>query len=152
MMRLLFLGLTTTEIAKRLHKTPRQIRYATSLPAFQREAAQLDRELLQGLDKKITRLLYHAVKAMRTLLKHPDWRAREAALQLVFRLHGRFIDRIDITGTVDHSGQINHLVGHGLMSDETRTLARQLLKSLPKPGPSPLLSRTGDAHEIVEAE
>ena len=134
--RLLVLGWTAEQIARRLGRPPRAIRYAISTPEFQTLFAALQREHLKILDRKMSRLLHEATRALARLLKHSDWRARDAAVEKILRMHAKYVERIDVTGTLDHTGQVRHDVNHHLlrlpmddMTDEQRTLARRLLQS-----------------------
>ena len=133
--RLLLLGWTAEQIARHVGRTPRAIRYAISTPEFQTLYAQLQREQLKVLDRRMSRLLLAAVKALARMLKHSDCRARDAATEKILRMHAKYVERIDLTGTLDHTGQVSHVHQLGLgpmddMTDEQRTLARQLLQSL----------------------
>jgi len=138
--RLLLLGWTAERIARRLGRTPRAIRYAISTPEFQKIYVELQHELFQHIDRRIHKLLAKAVAALARLLKHPDWRARDAAVEKILRMHAKYVERIDVTGTLDHTGQVRHDVNRHLlrlpmddMTDEQRTWARQLLASVRPP-------------------
>ena len=87
--RLLLLGWTAEQIARRLGRTPRAIRYAISTPEFQTLFAQLQREQLKVLDRRMSRLLLAAVKPLARMLKHSDWRARDAATEKILRMHAK---------------------------------------------------------------
>jgi hypothetical protein len=77
-------------------------------------------------------LLHGAVDTLEKLLRHPDWKARESAVAHVLRIHGKFIDRIDVTGTLEHRGPLQlrqvELVEGSSMTDEMRAKATELLK------------------------
>ena len=129
--RLLLVGSTAEAIAKRLHVSSRTIRDVVASATFQRRFAELQREYLTVVDRRIARLLHRALKALVRLLKRPDWRAVDAAIDKVLRLHAKYVERIDITGsacTLTHPG---HPLQQPLddMSPEQRLLAREFLKS-----------------------
>lgn len=138
--RLLLLGWTAERIARKLHRTSRAIRYAISTPEFQTLYADLQRDHLRHVDRQMSALLLGAVEALMRLLKHPDWRAREAAVEKVLRVHGRYIEKLDISGSLTHGGTIQHahdhqgrftgeiLTGEIELSDEMRVKARELLE------------------------
>ena len=64
---------------------------------------------------------------MLRLLRHPDWRARDAAIEKVLKIHGRYIDRLDIVERVDQTPS-NQLTFDRPMTAEMRTHARELLR------------------------
>jgi hypothetical protein len=139
--RLLLLGWTAERIARKLHCTSRAVRYAISTDEFQTVYAELKRDHLSRVDRQMSALLLGAVDALGRLLKHQDWRARDAALQHILRIHGKYIDKIDITSQVDHSGRIQHAHDHlgrfmglpeGPMTDELRVKTRELLAAVRK--------------------
>jgi hypothetical protein len=75
-------------------------------------------------------LLNGAVDGLERLLKHHDWRARDAAISHILRIHVKYIDRVDLTGSLEHSGNVRHVhaeLMEGPMSDEMRAKARELL-------------------------
>ena len=150
-LRLLLLGLTTREIADRLHKTPGQIRRMTNLPAFQAEYAQLQRDLLAGLDQKISQLLVMAVFALKRQLRHPNPKWRDAAIEKVMRMHGKFFDRIDLTGQIQHSGLVTQQHQHThtqALSDTDRQMIMAYLRATRDPRQQPLmLSKIGHTQE-----
>src|SRR5262249_18373688 len=39
------------------------------------------------------------------MLKHPDWRARDAAAEKILKLHGRYIEKLDPTASLDFDRQ-----------------------------------------------
>jgi hypothetical protein len=132
--RLLLMGWTAERIGKRLGCTSRAIRYAISTPQFQDLFERLQQEQLKTLDRKMSRLLHSAVKTLAKMLKHKDWRARDAAAEKILKMHSRFVERIDVSGSVDHKGAIAHAHQHQLeesddMTDEQRTAARLFLQS-----------------------
>src|SRR5262245_51325498 len=132
--RLLLLGCTAEQIARKLGRTSRAIRYLISKPEFEPLFAALQQEQLKILDRKMSSLLHAALKALAKMLKHPDWRAREAAAEKILRMHARFVERIDVTGRLDHTGQVVHqhqlgVIPPGQMTDEQRVLARRLLQT-----------------------
>jgi len=95
-----------------------------------------------------------AVEALERMLKNPDWRAKSAAVDHILRVHGKYVERYDISGQLNHSGRIQHdhqgrfTTGEilpGEMSDEMRTKARELLAEVRKMrAPRALLPRLTD--------
>src|SRR5262245_21336405 len=124
--RWLLLGASCERIAKQLHVTARTVRYQITTPQFQELYARLQREHFEHLDRKMGRLLMGAVKTLRKMLKDSDWRARDAAVEKILKLHGRYTERFDLTGSVAHR---HELLPADDMTPEQRTLARQLLQS-----------------------
>ena len=106
--RWLLLGSSCERIAKRLHVTARTVRYQITTPAFQELYATLQREHFERLDRKMGGLLMGAVKTLNKMLKDPDWKARDAAVEKILKMHGRFVERLDLTGSLDHTGAIAH--------------------------------------------
>src|SRR3989441_1214782 len=115
----------------------RLVRAKISTQEFQKLFAELQHELFQYIDRRIHKLLDKAVTALAKLLKHPDWRARDAAIEKILRMHAKYVERIDVTGTLEHMSPVRHDVNHDLlrlppmddMTDEQRQLARQLLQA-----------------------
>jgi hypothetical protein len=133
--RLLLLGWTSERIARHLRCSARAVRYCVSREEFQALFAEYQRDYFKRLDHKMSRLLRLAVDQLAKQLKHPDWRARDAAIEKVLRVHGRYIEKFDLIGTLDHTGHVRQVHQHQLaiapsMTDEQRTLARQLLESM----------------------
>jgi hypothetical protein len=129
--RLLLLGWTAERIARRMGYTPRAIRYHIATPEFESLYTKLQREHLQRVDRKLGSLLNGAVDALERLLKHSDWRARNAALEHVFRINSKYVERYDISGTLDHRHQVRPVQGElvdDAMTDEMRVKARELLQ------------------------
>ena len=134
--RLLLLGWTAERIARKLHRTSRMIRYAISTAEFQTLYADLQREHLGRVDRQMSALLLGAVEALMRMLKNPDWRARDAAIEKVLRVHGRYVEKYDISGSLTHRYEHDHqgrftgeiLEGQIEMSEEVRTKARELLE------------------------
>jgi hypothetical protein len=155
--RLLLLGWTTEKIARKLKVTPRAIRYAISTPEFEALYAKLQQERYQAVDRKMHALLGGAVDTLEKLLRHPDWKAKSVALEHILRIHGKFIDRIDLTGRVEHTGafQPHHqgeLVDGNSMTDEMRQKAIELLKLQramypPKALPARIASQDSQHHD-----
>jgi hypothetical protein len=128
--RLLLLGWTAERIGKRLNCTSRAVRYAISTPAFHELFERLQQEQLKSLDRKMSRLLHLAVKELAKRLKHKDWRARDAAAEKILRMHAKFVERIDITGSVDHRGAIAHAHNHEhVLTDDQRNAIREYLQA-----------------------
>jgi hypothetical protein len=130
--RLLLAGHTLTSAASRLRRNYRYLMTVTQLPEFKAYLAQLETDYFAALDKKIKRLLHAGVDALFTQLRSKDWRAVDAAIEKIFRLHGRYIDKIDLTHRVQHDGTVQHAHEHQLQFDdgmpyELRTKAREFL-------------------------
>lgn len=154
------------EIARRLHRSDRQIRYQTSLPTFQDEYRRFSADFFGSLDTKISRLLHGSVyKAVLTLLrqlKHPDWRARDSAEEKLLKINGRLIERVtlDLRGSVEVNGSIDHqhsFIPPDQMSDEMRDCMRRMLALTREHAKSRMLARitspngeiNGNGHEDV---
>jgi hypothetical protein len=76
-------------------------------------------------------LLQGAVEALERMLRNKDWKARDSAISHILRIHGKYIDRVDLTGQLDHTGSVRHVhaeLVEGSMSDEMRAKAMELLK------------------------
>jgi hypothetical protein len=129
--RLLMMGWGIERIARKLHVTSRAVRYHISTPDFETLFTRLQREHLARVDRQMNALLPGAVDTLEKLLKHPDWKARDAAISHILRIHGKYLDRIDLTGQLDHTGSVRHvqaeLVDETPWTDEMRTKARELL-------------------------
>jgi hypothetical protein len=74
------------------------------------------------------------VNALIRQLTHSDWRARDSAIEKVFRLHERYIERVDLRGSLNYTGQVHHQHDHqlrledgGPMTDELRLRASEVL-------------------------
>jgi hypothetical protein len=120
--QLLLLGWTTTRIARKLHVTPRAIRYALDRPEFQTLFAELQQDHAQAVQRQLGHLLHGACDALEKMLRHSDWQARDAAIEKVLRVHGRYVERIDF------GGQVRHVQGEPApMDDAMREKARELL-------------------------
>jgi hypothetical protein len=122
--RLLLLGWSVTRIAKRLHCTDRAIRYAIDKAEFQTLFDTLQQEHFQAVHHQLGNLLTGAVDALEKMLRHKDWQARDAALEHIFRIHGKYVERIDV---FDHSRHVQGEPADESMSDEMRQKARELL-------------------------
>jgi hypothetical protein len=100
---------------------------------------ELEKDLFRAVDKRISLLLLETVATLRRLLRHQDWQANIEAVDRVLRMHGRYIEKLDIRGTVQHAhsgtvgvvGAIGHL-SEEEMTDEMRDHARALLKGARK--------------------
>ena len=130
--RLLLCGWTAERIARKFHCTARTIRKVIATPTFQARFRDLQRDQLKRVDLKLARLLYRAVRALARQLRHRDWKARDAAIDKVLRLHAKYVERIDVTGsacTLTHpSSPLQQPMDD--MSPEQRLLAREFLKSM----------------------
>jgi hypothetical protein len=91
--RLLFIGVKTERIAKRLHCSAETIRDLIATPEFQTLYATYERQQLARVDRALPRLLTEAMDALIKLLKHPDWHARDAALEKIMSLHGPVLEQ-----------------------------------------------------------
>ncbi len=160
--RLLLVGLNAEQIARRMNRKPQTIRYHIAQPELLTIVEQLQHEELKRVDRKIRALLLDAVTALSRQLKSPDWRARDSAIAQVFRLHGKFIDRLDVTGTL--TGEVNHQHAHAVrfgmltdeaMSNEQRRLARDLLTTFratePRKALSPIFSNGQEQSQDARA-
>jgi hypothetical protein len=128
---LLLLGWSVARIARKLGCTERAIRWRMDQEEFQRLFDTLQQEHFKTVHRKLGSLLNGAVDALERLLKHSDWKARDAALAHIFKISGKYIDNVNLTGTLDHTGQVRHVhaeLVEGSMSDEMRDKARELLK------------------------
>jgi hypothetical protein len=124
--RLLLLGWTAERISRKMHVTARAIRYHISTPEFDALYAKLQREHFERVERKLGSLLNGACDALERLLRHKDWRARDAALQHVFAIHGKYVQRYD----AGQLASIRHVQGElveGSMTDQMREKARELL-------------------------
>jgi hypothetical protein len=127
--RLLILSWSTERIARTLGMSTKSIHRIIGTPEVERIYQDLQQQQLKHVDRRLGHLLNGAVDALERLLRHNDWKARDAALQHIFRIHGRFIDKVDLT---DHRGEVRQVQGELLphemeMTDEMRLHARQLL-------------------------
>jgi hypothetical protein len=161
--RLLTLGYTVPEIARKLRKSVKQIRYQTGLQGFQDEYAAYKAEFLKGLDRKTSTLihgaLYKAVRVLLRYLRHPDPWVRDSAAEKLLKINGRLIERValDLSGSVDVGvgGSIDHQHQHNLaigiippeqMSDEVRDHLRAVLALTRPSQPSAMLSKIQNGH------
>lgn len=100
--RLLFVGVKTERIAKKLHCSAETVRDLIATPEFMSLYAQYEKQQLARVDRALPRLLTEAIDALIKLLKHPDWKARDSALTKVMQLHGpvltQFIARLHERG------------------------------------------------------
>lgn len=153
--RFLMLGMNAEQIARRMNRKPQTIRYAIAQPELLALVEELQREELKRADRKIRGLLLGAIKALKKQLRSHDWRARDAAIEKVLRVHGRFLDRIDVSGEMDVRHQ--HQLGTIAMDDmtsEQRRLTRELLTSMRKSLParaSKLTTAPGETSRLTTA-
>jgi hypothetical protein len=147
--RLLLMGWTTEKIARKLHVTPRAIRYAIESPEFLALYTKLQQERYKVIDRKMDALLGGAVESLEKMLSHKDWKANDAALNHIFCIHGKFVDRFAISGTLEHTGplqlrQVELIEGAaGGMTDEMRAKAAELLRLQRAMFPRQLPARIG---------
>jgi hypothetical protein len=156
--RLLLMGWTAERVARRMVVTARAIRYHLATPEFEVLYAKLQGEYRQRVDRKMSALLGGAVEALEKMLKHPDWRAKDAAVEKILRVHGKYVEKFDITGTLEHTGplqlrQVELIDGAaGGMTDEMRVKAMELLRLqramfTPKALPARLGSQDSSHHD-----
>lgn len=124
---LLMLGWSVERIARKMHRTGRAIRYVVDRPDFQRLFEEMQQEALELMHRKMTSLLGGAVDALEKLLKHPDWRARDAAVEQVLRVHGKFIDRVDVHLGQPRQVEAQLVSGDTFMTEEMRQRTIELL-------------------------
>jgi hypothetical protein len=145
--RLLFQGLPTAKIAKRLHMSAESTRDLKNSPEFQTVYRAYETEMLKTIDRAMPKLLLAALVALAKLLKHPDWRAREAAIEKIIRPHGSMLERLTGSGVPRSADPTPaSAIPVQAMSDDQRELARKLFRSIrsaqPQPGtPSSIVSR-----------
>jgi hypothetical protein len=94
----------------------------TALPELKTYLAHLEQDYFAALDRKIRNTLDLGVNALIRQLRNRDWRARDAAIEKVFRLHGRYIDRVDLRGSLNYTGQITHQHDHQLRPVAPRSI------------------------------
>jgi hypothetical protein len=124
---LLLLGWPVERIARKMHCTGRAVRYAIDKPEFRVLFEQFQHERLQRVERQLGSLLNGACDALDKMLRHPNWQARDAALNHILRVHGRYIDKIDVRGHLDHARHVQAELVDGQMTEEMRTKARELL-------------------------
>jgi hypothetical protein len=125
--RLLLLGWTAERVARKMGVSARQVRYHIATAEFEALYTKLQQEYLQRVDRQLGALLTGACDALERLLKNPDWRAREAAIHHILKVHGRYIERVDVSGSFDQVRHVHGELVEGQMNDEMRTKARELL-------------------------
>ena len=136
--RLLFLGLNAEAIARKLGRKAQAIRYACAQPEFKTFFDAFQREQFAAMDLRLKGMLDTTLRQLSKLVKHPDPQVRLDANEQVLRLHGKFVQRIDVSGTLAHTTQAGWWqTPLDDMTEEQRTLARQLMKAL---RPEPLRS------------
>jgi hypothetical protein len=128
--RLLLLGWSLERIARRLHCHHRTITRAISTAEFQTLYTTLQREHLARIDHHCSALLDGAINGLEKMLRHSDWRCRDSAIEKILRIHGKFIERIDVSGSLDHraQGQRGDWELVEGMTDEMRQKALELLR------------------------
>jgi hypothetical protein len=134
--RLMLIGWTAEKIARKLHCTARSLRYAVASPEFAILYAELERERLTMVDRLTGNLLIKAVLALDRQLNHPDPWVRADAIDKALKIHGRYIEKVDLTGRLTHTGDHDHVLGiipEEAMTDEQRDLTRKLLMATGKP-------------------
>ena len=153
--RLLFLGWSGERIARKLHCTVRSVRHCIATPEFRTVFADYQREQLATVDHRMGALLGEAISTLDRLLKHPDWRAKDAAIEKILRIHGKYLERLDLVGRVDH----HHHTGSApeiVMSEETRAQLREALtlwrQHQPRTLPSLVTRNGGPGMETSDSE
>jgi len=140
--RLLLLGLSSEKIGDHLGCTARTVRYVLSSAAFKEFYATLERDHFDALDRRSRRLLELAIHTLQRQLRDPDWRCRASAIEMILKVHGRYTEKLDLSGNLQHTGAIAHAHQHQLkesdMTDEQRTAARVFLQSLKSTQPRAL--------------
>jgi len=137
--RLMVCGWPATKIARRLHRTPRAIRYLVGTPEFGAVYAQYEAEVLEVEDRKVRRLWPTTVRRLLRLLKHPDPRIALDAIDQVHTMLGPLIERHVAQALERPAGSRSGFVAEGnaagvipaeVVTDESRELARQLMRSI----------------------
>ena len=156
--RLLLAGQTLVEAGQRLKKSRHYLLSITQFPEFQAYLADLEQDYFSALDRKIKNTLDLGVNALIRQLKNKDWRARDSAIEKVFRLHGRYIDRVDLRGSLNYTGQVTHQHQLGLddgpMTDELRQKTAEvlaLLRQQQQPKALPARISSPDAHTTTSS-
>jgi len=85
-------------------------------PEFADVFKELQEEHFKHIGRKMDSLLLKAFDTLHRMLSDPDWKARDAAIEKILRVHGRYIEQIAISGHVHYSGDVQH--------DHAHTLAR----------------------------
>jgi hypothetical protein len=96
-------------------------------PHFQAYLRQLETDYFNALDQKIKNTLDLGVNALIRQLRNNDWRARDAAVEKLFRLQGRYIDRVDLRGSLNYTGQMRRRRHRG----RTRGIAGRRSRTTP---------------------
>jgi hypothetical protein len=152
--RLLLTGSTITMAAKQLGKHYSYLRKVNALPEFKAYYQELERDYYAAIDTKAKRSMGASVDTLVKLLKHPNWKARVDAAEILLRVNGK-LDRLNITGSLDHTGRVQHqhkhahavgIVSEENMSDRQRELARELLTLSRQPRALPPGMR--DPHKV----
>jgi hypothetical protein len=153
---MLFRGWTYTKIARKLGRTRRAITYLVGCPEFDTIYRTYEAEQLAAFDRVFPRLLLSALDTLARLLRHPEASVRQRAVELIVehtaileKLAARPLDRPagarPGTAPAALGDAIGAMPAEG-MSDEQRSLVRQLLQTYrsaqPQPDvPSQLVSR-----------
>jgi len=125
---------STERIARKLGMSTKSIHRRIGTPEFEWVYEDLQHQQLKHVDRRLGQLWNAAVDALERMLRHGDWKARDAAIEKILRVHGKYVERYDITGTLSHSGPVRQVQGELVspeMNDEIRLRARELL-SLPR--------------------
>ena len=97
--RLILAGQNLTVCARRLKKNYTYLKKVACLPEFKVYMAEMEKDYFESLDQRIKHLLGDSVDAMAKMLRHPDWRARDAAPEKILRLNGK-LERLELSGQV----------------------------------------------------
>lgn len=130
--QLLLLGWSVERIARKMGCTGRTVRYAIDRPEFQQLFADLQREHYQRVDRKLGSLLHAACDSLERLLRHSDWKARDAALGHIFAIHGKYVSRYDVSGQVGVRREGQLVLPGEAMTDEVRDKALVATRDAPE--------------------
>ena len=157
MARMFLAGRSVAEVSRRTGKGVGHLMKLAATPPFRRYYRRLQVEYFRMVDVRIHRLLDSTVSALMVQLRNRDWRAVDAAIEKVLRIHGRYIEKIDVG--VHHTSDVveHHVKGaialgvipDAVMTPEIRKQARELLSATRRQLPQHVASIT-TAPKIVE--
>ena len=149
MLRMMFQGWSTKRIAKALHCSADTVRDLKGTVEFQTLYATYEREQLDRMDRRLVAMYSEGLDALRRQLRDRDWRARDAALEKLFRFSSDVRGRVAPAGSAQQGWWQSPMDD---MTDDQRTLARQLMKAMRPTSPSRLLRNhpPGDAEASSE--
>jgi hypothetical protein len=126
----MFRGWSTKRIANALHCSADTVRDLKGTVEFQTRYAQYERQQLERMDRALVAMLTEGITTLRRQLRHRDPWVRDAAIEKILKIHGKYVEKLDITARLDHARQPGWWEGpQDDMSDEQRVLARELLKA-----------------------